>query len=293
MSALPLRKKTGHGPDVGPAGGTGPGGEVSSLRARPGKLPVQAAARGRATLVGAGPGDPDLLTMRAVKALQSADVVLYDALIDPAVLDLAPPAARRIDVGKRCGRHVMNQAAINALIVQQARLGSHVVRLKGGDPFVFGRGGEELDCLHAAGVPVEVVPGVTAACAAAASLQIPLTHRNVARAVHFITGHGSDGMVPGHDWTALAGSSGTIAAYMAGRTLRVVAERLMQAGMKGSTPAVAVENASRAKERHLVGTLACLPTRLAGAGFDGPTLVLIGEVVGLVQDADAQQRRAA
>ena len=173
---------------------------------------------GRATLVGAGPGAPDLLTLRAVKALQSADVVLFDALIDPSILDLVPAHARRIDVSKRCGRHAMNQAAINRLIVQQAQQGAHVVRLKGGDPFVFGRGGEELDSLRLAGVPVEVVPGVTAA-----SLQLPLTHRDVARSVHFVTGHGSDGALPGHDWRALAASGGTIAAYMAGRTLPSVA----------------------------------------------------------------------
>ncbi len=178
---------------------------------------------GRATLVGAGPGAPDLLTLRAVKTLQSADVVLFDALIDSLILDLVPAHARRIDVGKRCGRHTMNQAAINRLIVQQAHQGTHVVRLKGGDPFVFGRGGEELDSLRLAGVPVEVVPGVTAACAAAASLQLPLTHRDVARSVHFVTGHGSDGALPGHDWPALAASGGTIAAYMAGRTLPSVA----------------------------------------------------------------------
>ena len=238
---------------------------------------------GRASLVGAGPGAPDLLTLRAVKALQSADVVLFDALIDPSILDLAPEHASRIDVGKRCGRHAMNQAAINRLIVQHAQQGAHVVRLKGGDPFVFGRGGEELDSLRLAGVPVEVVPGVTAACAAAASLQLPLTHRDVARSVHFVTGHGSDGTLPGHDWRALALSGGTIAAYMAGRTLPSVAANLMQAGMVGSTPAVAVENASRPDERCAYGTLATLPGILAASGFDGPTLVLIGAVVGLAQ----------
>ena len=248
---------------------------------------------GRATLVGAGPGDPDLLTLRAVKALQSADVVLYDALIDPSILDLAPVGARRIDVGKRCGRHAMQQGAINRLIVREAKAGAHVVRLKGGDPFVFGRGGEELDGLREAGVPVSVVPGVTAACAAAASLQIPLTHRDVARSVHFVTGHGSDGSVPGHDWTALALSGGTIAAYMAGRTLPLVAERLIAAGMPGSTPAVAVENASRANERRLFGTLATLPEILAEAGFTGPTLVLIGAVVGLAVEAVVVKRLAA
>ncbi len=248
---------------------------------------------GKATLVGAGPGDPDLLTMRAVRAIQSADVVLFDALIDPSILDLAPVGARRIDVGKRCGRHAMQQSAINRLIVREALSGAHVVRLKGGDPFVFGRGGEELDSLRQAGVQVEVVPGVTAACAAAASLQIPLTHRDMSRSLHFVTGHGSDGTVPGHDWTALARSGGTIAAYMAGRTLPAVAERLIAAGMAGSTPAVAVENASRAGERRLFGTLAELPALLAGAGFAGPTLVLIGAVVGLAEEMAALERLAA
>jgi uroporphyrin-III C-methyltransferase len=248
---------------------------------------------GRATLVGCGPGDPDLLTVRAVKAIESADVLLFDALIDPAILDLARPGTRRIDVGKRCGRHAINQAAINALIVRLAREGAHVVRLKGGDPMVFGRGGEELDSLRAAGVPVTVVPGVTAACAAAASLQVPLTHRDVARSVHFVTGHGADGAVPAHDWTALVRSGGTIAAYMATRTFSDVAARLMAAGMAGSTPAVAVENASRAHERRLFGTVAELPAALAEAGFSGPALVLIGAVVRLAKDAAIVEQLAA
>ncbi|MFL5286918.1 MAG: uroporphyrinogen-III C-methyltransferase [Rhodopila sp.] len=248
---------------------------------------------GSATLVGAGPGDPDLLTLRAVKAIQRADVILFDALVDPAVLDLARPEVRRIDVGKRCSRHAMNQAAINRLIVQLAQSGAHVVRLKGGDPFVFGRGGEELDSLRAAGVPVEVVPGVTAACAAAASLQIPLTHRNVARSLHFVTGHGSDGAVPAHDWRALAASGGTIAAYMASKTLRSVAASLIEAGMAPSTPAVAVENASRPNEAHVQGTLAELPDLLEDRRLDGPTLVLIGSVVSLSQTLQEAARLAA
>jgi uroporphyrin-III C-methyltransferase len=248
---------------------------------------------GRATLVGCGPGDPDLLTLRAVKAIQSADVLLFDALIDPSILDFARPEVRRIDVGKRCGRHAMQQAAINALIVRLARSGAHVVRLKGGDPFVFGRGGEELASLRAAGVPVTVVPGVTAACAAAASLQVPLTHRDVARSVHFVTGHGADGTIPAHDWSALVRSGGTIAAYMASRTLPLVAARLMAAGMAGATQAVAVENASRANERRLFSTLAELPEVLAAAGFEGPTLVLIGAVVGLANDVIVTERLAA
>jgi siroheme synthase len=167
------------------------------------------------------------------------------------------------------------------------------VRLKGGDPFVFGRGGEELDSLRAAGVPVEVVPGVTAACAAAASLQIPLTHRDVARSLHFVTGHGSDGEVPAHDWRALAASGGTIAAYMASKTLRSVAASLIDAGLPGSTPAVAVENASRPNETHLHGTLSTLPDLLEASRPEGPTLVLIGAVVALSRAMQEDTRLAA
>ncbi len=249
--------------------------------------------RGRATLVGAGPGDPELLTLRAVRALKRADVVLYDALVEPAVLDMARRDARRIDVGKRCGRHAMSQAAINRLILEHARAGSHVVRLKGGDALVFSRGGEEIETLRAAGLPVEVIPGVTAACAAAASLGIPLTHRDVARSLHFVTGHGKDGTVPGQDWPTLAGGRGTIAAYMASRTLPTVAARLIAAGMDPATPALAVENASRPDQRHLTGTIADLPERLAAQAFGGPTLVLIGAVVSLALPAARREEQAA
>jgi uroporphyrin-III C-methyltransferase len=228
-----------------------------------------------------------------VKAIERADAILFDALIDPAIMDLARPDVRRIDVGKRCGRHAMNQAAINLLIVNLALSGAHVVRLKGGDPFVFGRGGEELDSLRAAGVPVQVVPGVTAACAAAASLQIPLTHRDVARSLHFVTGHGSDGQIPVHDWRALAASGGTIAAYMASRIFRRVATSLIDAGLPGSTPAVAVENASRPNEAYLHGTLANLADLLDAHRPDGPMLVLIGAVVAMSRVIQDDTRLAA
>jgi len=248
---------------------------------------------GRASLVGAGPGDPDLLTLRAARVIGAADVILYDALIDPAILDLARPGARLVDVGKRCGRHAMNQAAINDLILRHARAGSHVVRLKGGDPFVFGRGGEELDSLRAAGIPVEVVPGVTAACAAAASLRVPLTHRDVARSLHFVTGHGSDGAVPAHHWSSLVRGGGTICAYMASRTLPTVSAELIAAGMPADTPAVAVENASRANERRVAGTLAGLPASLAAAGVEGPTIVMIGAVMAMAAEAAVLDRLEA
>ena len=248
---------------------------------------------GRASLVGAGPGDPELLTLRAVRALQSADVILYDALIDPAILDYARRDARRIDVGKRCGRHALQQAAINRLILAHARRGAHVVRLKGGDPFVFGRGGEELDCLRAAGVEVTVIPGVTAACAAAAGLGVPLTQRGVAGSLHFITGHGADGQLPAHDWAALATAGGTIAAYMAARTLPALAARLIAAGLPPATPAVAVEHASRPAERQVFATLAELPATLAAQAVTGPTLVLIGAVVALARHGAEPARLVA
>ena len=250
-------------------------------------------APGHVWLAGAGPGDPGLLTLDALAGLTQADVVVHDALVDERVLALAGPQARLEFAGKRGGKPSATQADISQRLVELARAGHRVLRLKGGDPFVFGRGGEELASLRAAGVPVTVVPGVTAACAAAASLQVPLTHRDLARSVHFVTGHGADGTIPAHDWLALVRSGGTIAAYMASRTLPSVAAQLMAAGMAGSTPAVAVENASRTEERRLFGTLAALPEALAAAALSGPTLVLIGAVVGLAAEASGVERLAA
>lgn len=246
--------------------------------------------RGRATLVGAGPGDPDLLTLKALRALTRADVVLYDKLVDPRVLDLARRDARRIDVGKRCGRHSMSQAAINALLVREVRAGAHVVRLKGGDPFIFGRGGEELEALRAAGAEVEVVPGITAALAAAARLGVPLTHRGAARGLHLITAHGADDTLPAHNWCALVESGGTLAVYMGAHTLPRLAAALLGAGMSPKTPAIAVENASLPTERRIPATLADIAKTVAAAGVEGPTLVLIGEVVALAETAAAPAR---
>jgi uroporphyrin-III C-methyltransferase / precorrin-2 dehydrogenase / sirohydrochlorin ferrochelatase len=267
--------------------------DVEDLRpARPVSV-TRARRLGRATLVGAGPGDPELLTLRAVRALQHADVVLYDALIDPSVLDLTRRGARRIDVGKRCGRHAMSQAAISRLLVRLAQSGVHAVRLKGGDPMVFGRAGEELDLLRSAGIPVEVIPGVTAACAAAAQLAVPLTQRGVARSLHFITGHGADGTVPAYDWVGLAHAGGTIVAYMASRTMPIVAQRLIAAGMPHSMPTAVIENVSQPDERHIFASLAELPDLLAKQRFDGPTLALIGTVVSLARENTGTLVRAA
>lgn len=247
-----------------------------------------APARGRATLVGAGPGDPELLTLKALRALSRADVVLYDKLVDPRVLDLARRDARRIDVGKRCGRHSMSQAAINALLVREVASGAHVVRLKGGDPFVFGRGGEELEALRAAGAEVAVVPGITAALAAAARLGVPLTHRGAARGLHLITAHGAAEDLPAQDWRALAEAGGTLAVYMGVRTLPRVAAALLAGGMDPATPAIAVENASLgAAERRIPAPLSGIADAVAAAGVEGPTLVLIGAVVALASAAPA------
>lgn len=258
----------------------------TALSDRP-AAPRRGAPLGRATLVGAGPGDPELLTLKALRALERADVVLYDKLVDPSVLDLAPRGARRIDVGKRCGRHAMSQAAINALLVREVRAGGHVVRLKGGDPFVFGRGGEELEALRAAGAEVEVVPGITAALAAAARLGLPLTHRGLARGLHLITAHGAEEDLPAHDWRALAEAGGTLAVYMGSRTLPRVAAALIDAGMAPETPAIAVENASLPGERRIPATLGGIAAAVAAADVEGPTLVLIGAVVALAGSAAA------
>ncbi len=272
---------------------TAPGPVQAAAQARGvmvGTLPAASRRVGRATLVGAGPGAADLLTVRAVDAIRDADVVLYDKLIGPDVLALVKPGARRIDVGKRCGRHAMAQSAINALIVSNAQAGRHVVRLKGGDPFVFGRGGEELESLRAAGVSTAVVPGITAALAAAARLGIPLTHRGASRSLHMITAHGSDDRLPEHDWTALARAGGTLAIYMGVRTLPLLAARLLAAGMASSTPAIAMENATLANERRILGTLDSIADAVDAAGLDGPTLVLIGAVVAM---ADSPAKLAA
>ena len=260
-----------------------------------GTLPEPAPRRGgRASLVGCGPGALDMLTVRAVQVIRDADVVLHDKLVGVEILELARPGARRVDVGKRCGRHAMSQAAINALIVRCAQAGAHVVRLKGGDPFVFGRGGEELESLRAAGVPTEVVPGITAALATAARLGIPLTHRGASRSLHLITAHGADDRLPEHDWSALARAGGTLAVYMGVRTLPLLAARLLEAGMAAETPAIAVENATLDTERRMPGTLGGIAEAVAAAGLTGPTLVLIGAVVAMADvDGVVRQVRAA
>jgi uroporphyrin-III C-methyltransferase len=235
---------------------------------------------GKVYLVGAGPGDPELLTRKGARILASADTVVFDHLVGEGVLDLASPRAERIYVGKEPGRHELPQAQINSLLIERARAGRCVVRLKGGDPFVFGRGGEEIIDLAEAGVAFEVVPGVTAANAASAYSGIPLTHRGMVRACTLVSGHLTEGQVD-LDWVALARPGQTIVIYMGLAAIGVICERLIAHGMNSATPAVAIRNASIETQSTILGTLADLPQRIARAELKPPAIVIIGEVVRL------------
>jgi uroporphyrin-III C-methyltransferase len=237
------------------------------------------------TLVGAGPGDPELLTIKALKALQAAEVIVHDGLVSAEILDLASASARRIDVAKRKSRHTLPQDDINQLLVALAREGLNVVRLKGGDPFLFGRGGEELAVCRQAGIDCKVIPGVTAALAASAGAGAPLTHRGAAQAVTFVTGHAAHGE-PDLDWAALARPNQTVVVYMGVSTAGLIAERLTAAGRAGSTPALVVENASRADERRILTTLSALA--VAAAGLKGPALLMVGEAMAMAEIATSE-----
>lgn len=238
-------------------------------------------APGQVWLVGAGPGDPDLLTIKALKVLQAADVVVHDGLVSDEILDLAPASARRISVAKRKSRHSYSQDEINRMLTAFALEGLNVVRLKGGDPFIFGRGGEELEACREAGVDCHVVPGVTAALAAGASAGAPLTHRGSAQAVTFVTGHAQKGGEPDLDWESLAKANQTVVIYMGLSMAAPIAARLLAAGRAGGTPALIVENASRADERRIVTTLAGLAE--AAASLSGPALLIVGEAMALAR----------
>ncbi|WP_340645398.1 uroporphyrinogen-III C-methyltransferase [Phenylobacterium sp.] len=245
-----------------------------------------ARAAGSVWLVGAGPGDPELLTLKAFKVLATADVVVHDGLVSDEILDLAPVAARRISVAKRKSRHSYAQGEINKMLVAFALEGLTVIRLKGGDPFIFGRGGEELEACREAGVACHVVPGVTAALASAANAGAPLTHRGAAQAVTFVTGHAATGETPDLDWASLAKPNHTVVIYMGVSTAAEIAERLTAAGRAGSTPALIVENASRADERRVVTDLAGLAD--AAANVSGPALLIVGEAMALAQAGTAR-----
>jgi uroporphyrin-III C-methyltransferase len=241
-------------------------------------------------LVGAGPGDPELLTIKALKVLQTADVIVHDGLVSDEILDLAPASARRISVAKRKSRHSYSQDEINRMLVAFALEGLTVVRLKGGDPFMFGRGGEELQAAREAGVDCQVIPGVTAALAAGASAGAPLTHRGSAQAVTFVTGHAAAGQDPDLDWKALARPNQTVVVYMGLSQAGPIAARLMAAGRAGATPALIVENASRADERRLVTTLSGLAD--AAAALSGPALLIVGEAMAKAEASVGAERAA-
>ncbi|MBA4793813.1 MAG: uroporphyrinogen-III C-methyltransferase [Phenylobacterium sp.] len=244
-------------------------------------------AAGRVWLVGAGPGDPELLTLKALRALQGAQVVVHDGLVSDEILALAPAAAQRISVAKRKSRHSYAQDEINRMLVAFALQGLEVVRLKGGDPFIFGRGGEELEACREAGVECLVVPGVTAALAASAGAGAPLTHRGAAQAVTFVTGHAAKGSEPDLDWESLARPNQTVVIYMGLSMAPEIARRLTQAGRSPATPALIVENASRADERRRTTTLAGLAD--AAAELSGPALLIVGESMALARaDAPAE-----
>jgi len=242
----------------------------------------EASARGPAMvyLVGTGPGDPELLTVRAARLLQSADVVLYDNLVSAQVLALLPATAERRYVGKRRNKHALEQNDINQMMVDLARSGRRVLRLKGGDPFIFGRGGEELEFLHAAGVAFEVVPGITAAVGASAYAGIPLTHRRLAQSCTFVTGHLQDGSM-NLDWPMLARARQTVAVYMGLLGLPVLCAKLIEHGRHPSTPVAIIERGTTRKQRVIEGTLADLPAKVALAQPHAPTLIIVGEVVAL------------
>jgi len=244
---------------------------------------------GMVHLVGAGPGDPDLLTMKAHRLLQQADVIVYDRLVSPEVLGLARRDAERLYVGKRRGDHRLTQDEINERLIALARAGNSVVRLKGGDPLVFGRGGEEIEALVQAGIPIEVVPGITAALGCAASAAIPLTHRDHAQACLFVAGQRHDGTVA-LDWPMLARPRQTVVIYMGAENLPIIAARLMEHGLPGATPVALIENGTTAHERRVVGTLASIERQAAHAGLRGPTLCMIGEVIGLTLGRDQEFR---
>ncbi len=236
--------------------------------------------RGEVWLVGAGPGDPDLLTFKALRMMQHADVVLYDRLIGDGLLDLVRRDAERINVGKTAGDHVMRQEDITALMIKLAREGKRVLRLKGGDPFIFGRGGEELEEVAAQGFPVVVVPGITAAAGCGASAGIPLTHRDHAQSVVFVTAHGKDGLLP-HDWTVLAREGQTVVVYMGLRFVAEIAEAAMAQGVSPDMPVALVDNGTRTTQKVVTGTLADIGAKVAAARPKGPALILIGSVVSL------------
>lgn len=240
---------------------------------------------GSVWLVGAGPGDPELLTRKAERLLKSADIVFYDALVSQAILDLIPRRVQKTTVGKRSGRHSVPQPMICDLVVRAADEGKRVVRLKGGDPSIFGRANEEIDACKAAGIKVQICAGVTTASAAAASLNASLTKRGLARRLTLVTAHTRHGAAPDLDWKALADPQATIAVYMGKGAAPHIARGLMQAGLEKDTPVVLIENVSLPNEQHFPTRLDMLPIAARTALGEGPAIILIGEAMCTVGDS--------
>jgi uroporphyrin-III C-methyltransferase len=247
-------------------------------------------SRGRVILVGAGPGDPGLLTVRAVDALKIADVVVHDGLVDDRVFDLVRPDAQRISVAKKRDRHTIPQEGINALIVAHVKAGSIVVRLKGGDPFIFGRGGEEVEAVRAAGLPVEVIPGVSAALGCAAEAMLPLTHRDWSSAVSFVAGTCKG--LSEQDWSGLAGAGRTLVIYMGVTTAKAIADKLMADGVSPGMAVAVLERGTLPGSRALRTLLADLGDMVEREAVESPAILVIGEVVRL-SDAENRLRNLA
>ncbi len=239
---------------------------------------------GRVTLVGAGPGDPDLLTVKAVKAIARADVLVFDRLVSAEVLALAPAHIRRVDVGKQSGHHSVPQDEINEILIELAREGRDVVRLKGGDPLIFGRGGEELEALRDAGIPCACIPGITAAQGAASAAQIPLTHRGLATSLRYVTGHRAANAPLDLDWESLASGDTTLVVYMGASTIGEIAGNLMAQGLAASTPVLAIAAATTRKEQRVLATLGGIAGAVRLAATGDPVLFIIGAVAALATD---------
>lgn len=277
--------------DASPAGAAKP----RSLRASRAALPprgtpegigerprsTRAQGHGKVHLVGAGPGDPDLLTVKALRLITGAEVVVYDHLVGEAVVALIPPAARRLYAGKEAGNHALAQHEINRLLVELAREGHDVVRLKGGDPFIFGRGCEEAAELEAAGISYEVIPGITAAQGCAAAARIPLTHRGLASGVRYVTGHRKANEPLDLDWASLADPDTTLVVYMGLSNIEEIVGQLAAHGLATSTPVLAVCQGTTPGERRLCTRLGALAEAARAAAFSGPVLFIIGRVAGL------------
>ena len=246
--------------------------------------------KGFVSLVGAGPGDADLLTLKALRLLKSADVVVYDRLVSADILELIPAGVSRISVAKASGKHCVPQDQINEIIVNLAKTGRRVVRLKGGDPYMFGRGGEEVLALRDHGIAFEVVPGVTAAAGCSAYSGIPLTHRGISRRVQFITAHFKHDEPVDLNWRSIADPDSTLVIYMGLANLLLVARSLIDAGLPASTPAAAVQNGTTLSQQRVIAPLEQLHAAVQQQGMKAPVMIIIGDVVSLADELDWFQR---